>query len=73
MPTINDLIDRMKKKAKEKKRTILIAEGWDERCLKASASILAKGYANLILLGDEKKIQAEASEADKNKNPNQII
>ncbi len=60
MTTMHDLIDRMKKKAQEKKRTIIVAEGWDERCLKASASILAKGYANLILLGDEKKIKDEA-------------
>ncbi len=60
MTTMHDLIDRMKKKAKEKKRTIIVAEGWDERCLKASASILANGYANLILLGDEKKIKDEA-------------
>ena len=60
MATMHDLIDRMKKKAKEKKRTIIVAEGWDERCLKSSASILANGYANLILLGDEKKIKDEA-------------
>lgn len=60
MTTMHDLIDRMKKKAKEKKRTIIVAEGWDERCLKASAAILANGYANLILLGDEKKIKDEA-------------
>lgn len=60
MATMHDLIDWMKKKAKEKKRTIIVAEGWDERCLKASASILANGYANLILLGDEKKIKDEA-------------
>lgn len=57
---MHDLIDRMKKKAKEKKRTIVVAEGWDERCLKASAAILANGYADLILLGDEKKIKEEA-------------
>lgn len=57
---MNDILETIRKKAKSRKRKIVIAEGWDERCLKAADYVLKNGYADLVLLGDEKKIKEEA-------------
>ncbi|HSV87456.1 MAG TPA: phosphate acetyltransferase [Bacteroidales bacterium] len=50
------LLDSIKHKAKNVKKTIVLPEGFEERTLKASDIILAEGLANLILLGDPDKI-----------------
>ena len=70
---MKNLIETIKKKAKAKKRKIVIAEGWDERCLKAADHILKKGYAKLILLGEEKKIKAAAKKFKANIKKAEII
>ena len=57
---MKNLIKLMKQKAKAKRRKIVVAEGWEERCLKAADYVLREGYADLVLLGDEKKIKEEA-------------
>ncbi|MBD3313220.1 phosphate acetyltransferase [Candidatus Woesearchaeota archaeon] len=57
---MKNLIKIMKDKAKAKRRKIVIGEGWEERCLKAADYVLREGYADLVLLGDEKKINDEA-------------
>ena len=55
-----DLVKIMKEKAKEKQAKIVICEGWDERCLKASDEILKEGYAELVLLGNASEIKKKA-------------
>lgn len=57
---VKKLIGYIKKKSKEKKRTIIVGDSWDERVLNASEQIVKEGYANIILAGDEKLITKNA-------------
>ncbi|MBU0536586.1 MAG: phosphate acetyltransferase [Nanoarchaeota archaeon] len=59
---MKNLIRIMKQTAKDNRKKIVIGEGWDERCLKAADYVLREGYADLVLLGDEKQIMKEAEE-----------
>lgn len=56
-----NLIDSIKAKAVEAHKTIVLAEGEEERTLKAADIILEKGYAGIILLGNKAKIAGEAA------------
>lgn len=49
-------IDKIKAKAKANKKTIILPETEDTRTLLAAEDILMNGYANIILLGNEKTI-----------------
>lgn len=53
----------IKNKAKEKQRTVVISEGWDDRVLQATAHILSEKLCTIILLGDEKLIQKNMRKA----------
>lgn len=57
-----NLIDKIKANAIEANKRIVLAEGEEERTLKAADIILDKGYAGIILLGNKAKIEAEAAE-----------
>ncbi|MBI2548744.1 hypothetical protein HYW21_05325 [Candidatus Woesearchaeota archaeon] len=59
---MKDLIKKMESIARKHPVQLVIAEGWDERCLQASAEVLAEGLANITLLGEAKKIQKKAKE-----------
>ena len=54
-------IERMKEKARQNKKTIVLPESDDKRTITAAAKILEEGTANLILIGNEAKIKEEAS------------
>ncbi len=56
-----NLIDSIKAKAVEAHKTIVLAEGEEERTLKAADIILEKGYAGLILLGNKAEIAEKAA------------
>ena len=49
-------IDRIKERAKVDKKTIVLPESNDKRTLIAASKILEEGIANLIMIGDEEKI-----------------
>ena len=51
-------------RAKANKKTIVLAEGDDERTLKAAERILADDVANLIILGDVQAISSSAYQLD---------
>lgn len=57
-----DLVGVMEKKAKKSLVKVVICEGWDERCLQATDEIIKKGFAEIVLLGDEKTILNKANE-----------
>jgi phosphate acetyltransferase len=48
-------------RARADRRRIVLPESEDDRILEAAAILLRRGVANLILLGDETKVQARAS------------
>lgn len=54
------LMDKIKEKAKGNIKTIVLPEGEEPRTVKAASIIAKEGIANVILIGDEKKI-AEAN------------
>ncbi|MCR5146942.1 MAG: phosphate acetyltransferase [Clostridia bacterium] len=55
-------IQTIKDKAKQEIKTIVLPEGNDIRTLKAASIVQKEGYANLIILGDNLKIQEMAKE-----------
>src|SRR5690554_6000376 len=57
-----DLLENFKKRASENKKTIVLPEGTEPRVVRAAASILKEGIADLYLLGEEEEIKSIARE-----------
>lgn len=55
------LIESIKEKAKLQLRTIVLPESEDERVLKAAQQVLDEKTANVVLIGNEKTIKADAA------------
>ncbi len=55
-----DLISRIREKAKNQNKTIVLPEGNEERTLKAADIIIGEGIANIILLGNKEDIEKSA-------------
>ena len=53
---MNNIITKLKEKAKINKKTIVLPETMDNRVLKATEIILKEGIADIILIGNEKEI-----------------
>jgi len=64
-----EVIDRIKEKAKAKRKRVVLPEGTEERMIQASKKILAEGLAEVSLLGDEEQIRklAKTNNLDLNK------
>ncbi|KYK25076.1 phosphate acetyltransferase [Euryarchaeota archaeon SM23-78] len=56
------LLDNLKEKAKQDPKTIVYAEGSDERVIRAAERVTKEGIAKIILVGDENKINNKAQE-----------
>ncbi|MFH1316065.1 MAG: phosphate acyltransferase [Candidatus Woesearchaeota archaeon] len=67
------LLSTMKKVAKQKKAKILVCEGWDERCIQASAKILEEGLAELVILGNPDEINKKAKKLKADINKAEIL
>lgn len=57
-----DFIETVKKRAKEEIKTIVLPESEDLRVLKGAEQVLNEGYAKIILVGNEEKINKIAEE-----------
>ena len=55
-------IDKMKERAKNEIKTIVLAEGEDIRTLEAAQTVLKEGYAKIVILGNIAKINDMANE-----------
>ena len=55
------LIESIKEKAKLQLRTIVLPESEDERVLKAAQQVLDEKTANVVLIGNEETIKADAA------------
>ena len=55
------LVDQIKAKARKNLQTVVLPESYDERMLYAAEKIVKEGLAEIIILGDPAKIQAEAA------------
>lgn len=67
------LLNEMKQKASQKKKTIVLPESHDERVLKAAEILTREKIVNVITLGDEKVIRDNAKKFNVNLNGTQII
>lgn len=56
-----DLINKILSSAKQKQKTIVLPEGYEERTQRAANNILKDGISKIILLGDENEIQNSAN------------
>jgi len=56
------LLDNLKEKAKQNPKTIVYAEGGDERIIRAAEQVTREGIAKIILIGDEAEINNKAHE-----------
>ncbi len=56
-----EFTNKLKAKAKEDKKRIVLPEGLEERTLKAADVILEENFAEIILIGNPGKIKAEAA------------
>jgi phosphate acetyltransferase len=61
---LSKFLDKIKERARQNKKVIVLAEGEDIRTLKAADIILREGIADLIILGDEDKIHCLAKGLD---------
>lgn len=57
-------MDKLKARAAQDKKTIVLAEGEELRTVQAADAILKEGFANIILLGNEDKINELANGLD---------
>lgn len=57
-------IDNIKARAKSDKKTIVLPETSDMRTLKAAHQVLAEDIANVVLIGNAEKINADAADLD---------
>ena len=55
-----DFLNKMKETAKQDMKTIVLPEGSEPRTVKAVGTILQEGFANIVLLGKEEEIKAQA-------------
>lgn len=68
-----EFIDKMKVKAKENIKTIVLPETEDVRVLKGAEIVLNERYANIILLGNEQEIKSLANKKGINLEGAKII
>ncbi len=61
---MSKFLDRISERAKADKKTIVLPESTDIRTIKATAMILERGIANVVLVGDRSKIKELAGDLD---------
>ena len=59
-------IDEVKQRAKKQIKTIVLPEAEDVRILKATEQVLKEQYANIVLVGNQEKIEKKAKEENIN-------
>lgn len=59
-----NIIDRIKERASINKKTIILPETEDIRTLKAASLVKSEGFANIILIGNDKEINDLAKQYD---------
>lgn len=56
-----EFIEKLKKRASQNKKRIVLPEGYEERTLKAADTIIGEGFAEIILIGNPDSIAQEAA------------
>ncbi len=58
------ILDEIKEKASEKKKTIILPESHDERVLKAAEILTKEKIVSVITLGNVEEVKSKASSAN---------
>ncbi len=61
---MSQFLQRITQRAKENKKTIVLPEATDIRTIKAAAMILEQDFANIVLVGEEEKINELKGDLD---------
>jgi len=61
---MSKFLERIKERAKQDKKKIVLAEGEELRTVKAASIILKEGIADVVLLGNQEKIKQIAGDLD---------
>jgi phosphate acetyltransferase len=56
-----EFIEKLKERASQNKKRIVLPEGYEERTLKAADTIIGEGFAEIILIGNPDSIAQEAA------------
>ncbi|PZU48693.1 MAG: phosphate acetyltransferase [Microbacterium sp.] len=64
---------RLLERARSQRRRIVLPEGSDDRVLKAAATVLARGIADLTILGEEAEVRGRAVELGLDLSAAQIV
>ena len=62
-----NFLESVKQRARAGKKTIVLPEAFDRRTLDAAHTVLKEDIANIILIGDEKLLKADAPDLDLSK------
>ena len=61
---MSKFLDRISERARSDKKTIVLPESSDIRVVQAASMVMQRGLANVVLVGDEKKIRGLAGDLD---------
>ncbi|NLO40522.1 MAG: phosphate acetyltransferase, partial [Ruminiclostridium sp.] len=61
---MSKFLDRISERARSDKKTIVLPESSDIRVVQAASMVMQRGIANVVLVGDEKKIRGLAGDLD---------
>ncbi len=61
---MSKFLDRIKERAKQEKKTIVLPESMDRRTFEAAATVLKEGIADLIIIGTPEEIEANSKGLD---------
>ena len=58
------MMDQLKRRAKENRKTIILPESMDKRIFKAAEVILKEGLADLIIIGTQQEVEENSKGCD---------
>ena len=59
-----NFIDRVKERAKQNVKTIILPEYMDRRVVEAACKVRDEGIANIIIIGNEDEVKSNNSDLD---------
>ena len=57
-------LERIKERAKQDKKTVVLPESMDRRTIEAAAKVLAEDIANIVIIGTPEEIEANSEGLD---------
>ena len=61
-----NIIDKIKERAKNDKKTIVLPESMDERVLDAALKVIKEGIANIIIIGNKEEVEKKSNKSFEN-------